>query len=148
MRLKDLFAQKRSSLSFEVFPPKTADGYESVSEAVKAIVALSPDYMSVTYGAGGTNAGMATSIATEIQREFGVTSLAHFSCISSTQESVREHLESLKANGIENILALRGDLPDGFGNIKNACGCCEYLDAVMKASFREAAKPFLFFRHR
>jgi len=114
MKLNDLFSQKRSSLSFEVFPPKTEDGYEGVSEAVKAIASLSPDYMSVTYGAGGTNAGMATSIATEIQRDFGVTSLAHFSCISSTKESVREHLETLKAHGIENILALRGDLPEGF----------------------------------
>ncbi len=114
MRLDELFQTKRSTLSFEVFPPKTEDSYESVSEAVKEIAALKPDYMSVTYGALGTNAGFATSIATELQRDYGVTSLAHFSCILSTKASVREHLETLKTHGIENILALRGDLPQGF----------------------------------
>lgn len=121
MKLTELFANKKSCLSMEVFPPKTSDGYESVSDAVKKIAALSPDYMSVTYGAGGTNAGLATAIATEIQRDYGVTALAHFSCISSTKKNVGEHLDTLKKNGIENILALRGDLPDGFDR-----SCLEY----------------------
>ena len=114
MRLTKLFEEKRSALSFEVFPPKTEAGFDSVKTAVDEIAALNPDYMSVTYGAGGSNAGFATEIAAGIQKNHGVTALAHFSCISSTKKSVGEHLETLKANGIENILALRGDLPEGF----------------------------------
>ncbi len=114
MKLTELFKNKKSTLSFEVFPPKTGDGFESVSEAVKKIAALSPDYISVTYGAGGSNAGLAAAIAAEIRRDCGVTPLAHFSCITSTKESVAEYLCGLKENKIENILALRGDLPAGF----------------------------------
>ena len=114
MRLTELFSNKACSLSFEVFPPKNESSVESVSKAAGAIAELKPDYMSVTYGAGGTNAGYATAIATSIERDYGVTALAHFSCISSTRESVREHLDLLKEAGIENILALRGDLPEGF----------------------------------
>lgn len=114
MKLTELFKKKVCTLSFEVFPPKTEATYESVSQAAGAIASLKPDYMSVTYGAGGTNAGFATKIATEIQQGYGVTALAHFSCISSSRESVEAHLDLLKAEGIENILALRGDLPEGF----------------------------------
>ncbi len=116
MKLTELFQNKKTTLSFEVFPPKTSDGYESVSTAVEAIAKLSPDYMSVTYGAGGTNSGLATAIASDIKNSYGVTTLAHFSCISSTKENVKKHLKILSDNGIENILALRGDLPDGFSS--------------------------------
>lgn len=114
MRLTELFKKKACTLSFEVFPPKTESSYESVSKAAGAIASLKPDYMSVTYGAGGSNAGYATAIATELCRDYGVTALAHFSCISSTRESVSSHLDLLRSAGIENILALRGDLPEGF----------------------------------
>ncbi len=114
MRLTELFTKKACTLSFEVFPPKNESTYESVSKAAGKIAALKPDYMSVTYGAGGSNAGLATAIATELEREYGVTALAHFSCISSSRESVLAHLDLLRKAGIENILALRGDLPDGF----------------------------------
>ena len=114
MRLTELFKNKACTLSFEVFPPKNESTFESVSAAAGAIAALKPDYMSVTYGAGGTNAGFATAIATGLERDYGVTALAHFSCISSSRESVREHLDLLRNEGIENVLALRGDLPEGF----------------------------------
>lgn len=114
MKLTELFATKKTTLSFEVFPPKTSDGYDTVAAAVGAIASLHPDYMSVTYGAGGSNAGFAASIAAAICREYGVTALAHFSCITADPHAIGGFLDQLKQNGVENLLALRGDLPEGF----------------------------------
>ena len=111
MKLRTLFDQKIPTLSFEVFPPKTSDTFASVERAAREIAALKPDYMSVTYGAGGGTSMFTTAIAERIQREEKVTSLAHLTCVSSDREKVLAQLDSLKQAGIENILALRGDLP-------------------------------------
>lgn len=117
MKIIDILNSKRATLSFEVFPPKTSDKYETVKAAVDGIAALKPDFMSVTYGAGGGTSDYTVSIARHI-KEFGVTSLAHLSCISSNKADVKNKLKELKALGIENILALRGDLPKDFsGNL-------------------------------
>ena len=113
MKIIDILNGETPSLSFEVFPPKTSDKYESVSKAVAEISKLSPSYISVTYGAGGGTSDYTARIAKEVTT-YGVTSLAHLSCISSTKEQVSSQLECLKALGIENILALRGDIPKGF----------------------------------
>lgn len=98
----------------EVFPPKTTDTFESVKEATEGIAALSPDFMSVTYGAGGGTSEFTASIAENIQNKYGVPTLAHLSCISSNKEDIRRQLDLLKSKGIENILALRGDIPQGM----------------------------------
>lgn len=111
MKLSKLFAQKKPTLSFEVFPPKTSDNYESVKFATEHIAELAPDYMSVTYGAGGGTSKYAVSIAANLLKNYNVTPLAHLTCVSSEKSSVLSLLSELKANGIENILALRGDLP-------------------------------------
>ncbi len=112
MKIIDVISNSRPSLSFEVFPPKTSDSYASIRDAALRIAALSPSYMSVTYGAGGSTAGYTADIASELLRS-GVTPLAHLSCIGASRESIREKLDDLAARGIKNILALRGDLPDG-----------------------------------
>ena len=114
MKIIDIIKSEKPTLSFEVFPPKTSDNFESVNSATQAIAALSPDFMSVTYGAGGGTSEFTSSIAQNIQAEKGVPVLAHLSCVSSTKDEIHKQLTILKEKGIENILALRGDMPEGM----------------------------------
>ncbi len=113
MKLIDIIQAPKPSLSFEIFPPKNSAAYESIQKAAEAIAQLAPSYMSVTYGAGGGTSAYTVSIAAEIQKKFNVPVMAHLSCISSTREGVRQQLDAMRQNGIENVLALRGDLPSG-----------------------------------
>lgn len=112
MKISEILNKKEPTLSFEVFPPKTSDNFDSIENATNAIADLKPDFMSVTYGAGGSTSKFTTEIATNINNK-GVAALAHLTCVNATKESLDEQLENLKAKGIENILALRGDLPNG-----------------------------------
>ena len=111
MKIKDILAQDKVTLSFEVFPPKTNLNYESVEKATTEIAQLKPDFMSVTYGAGGGTSEFTVDIASNLYHNYGVNSLAHLTCVSSTKEQVHCVVERLKEEGLENILALRGDLP-------------------------------------
>ena len=113
MKITDIIKQDRLSLSFEVFPPKTDDKFEKVKFAIEEIAARKPSFMSVTYGAGGGTSKYTVDIARDI-REKGVTSIAHLTCVSSSRQQVRGMLDKLRENGIENILALRGDIPEGL----------------------------------
>ena len=113
MKIIDIINGEKPSLSFEVFPPKTDDKYDSVRFAVNEITYLRPSFMSVTYGAGGGTSDYTVRVAQDIQSS-GVTGLAHLSCISSTRERVEQQLAQLKELGIENVLALRGDIPPGM----------------------------------
>lgn len=113
MKIIDIIKAEKPCLSFEVFPPKTDDKYASVSHAVSEIAKLAPGYMSVTYGAGGGTSEYTARIASELL-PMGVTPLAHLSCVSSTKKRIDEEIEKLRALGIENILALRGDIPQGM----------------------------------
>lgn len=110
MKLTEIFAKNQYSLSFEVFPPKTDALYDSVQTATEQIARLRPAFMSVTYGAGGGTSQYTLDIAKKIREAWGVESLAHLTCVSSTKESVRARIEDFKRAGIENIMALRGDL--------------------------------------
>ena len=101
-------------ISFEVFPPKTDAGFQKVLQATEKIAELKPAYISVTYGAGGGTSKNTAKIASHIKNNLGVESLAHLTCASSTKEEVQVVIENLKALGIENILALRGDIPEGM----------------------------------
>lgn len=112
--ISQIITGDKPSLSFEVFPPKIESNYESVNAAVEKIAGLNPSYMSVTYGSGGRTSKHTVSIAANIKNKFGVTPLAHLTCVSSTKEEVRKQLELLRSYGITNILALRGDIPEGF----------------------------------
>ncbi|MBQ8447235.1 MAG: methylenetetrahydrofolate reductase, partial [Clostridia bacterium] len=111
MKLTEIFRQNKYSLSFEVFPPKTDDNYDSVKSATEEIAKLSPAFMSVTYGAGGGTSKYTLDIAKKIRDEFGVPSLAHLTCVSSTKETVAARIADFKNAGIENVMALRGDIP-------------------------------------
>jgi methylenetetrahydrofolate reductase (NADPH) len=114
MKIKDILAKGRPTLSFEVFPPKSEDKYETVEMAAGEIAKLRPDFMSVTYGAGGGTSKYSAQIAATIG-SFGVTPLAHLTCVSSTRQKVHSVLSDLRSKGIENVLALRGDIPkDGY----------------------------------
>ena len=114
MKIIDIINGEKPSLSFEVFPPKTSDNFETVKKATEEIACLSPSYMSVTYGAGGGTSQYTVSIAENLQKNFGVPSLAHLSCVSSTKNEIKAQLDLLREKGIENILALRGDIPEGM----------------------------------
>lgn len=111
MKIKDILAQGKPTLSFEVFPPKTEANYESVDKAAREIAKLKPSFMSVTYGAGGGTSRYTVDIAATLNNEYQVPTLAHLTCVSSTREHVHKVVEELKERGIENILALRGDIP-------------------------------------
>lgn len=111
MKIREILAQEKPVLSFEVFPPKVEDKYESVERAAAEIAKLSPSFMSVTYGAGGGTSKYTVDIASGLSREYGVTALAHLSCVTSTRDQVKIMAERLKGEKIENILALRGDIP-------------------------------------
>ena len=111
MKISELLARDGLSLSFEVFPPKTNTAFESVKAATEAIADLRPAFVSVTYGAGGGTSQYTLDIARNIKEAHGVPTLAHLTCVSSTRETVRARIEDMKAAGIENVMALRGDLP-------------------------------------
>lgn len=111
MKLSEHFEKQQFSLSFEVFPPKTSSTFETVKHATEAMALLHPAYMSVTYGAGGGTSKYTLEIAKHIQDTYGVPTLAHLTCVSSTKETVHARIQELKESGIENIMALRGDLP-------------------------------------
>ncbi len=110
MKLSDLLCRDALHLSFEVFPPKTDTAFASVKAAVEEIAELHPSFMSVTYGAGGGTSQYTLDIAKNIKEQHGVPTLAHLTCVSSTKETVREKIAQIKEAGIENVMALRGDL--------------------------------------
>ena len=111
MKISEILKQDKVTLSLEVFPPKTSEKYETTAATAKKIAALKPDFMSVTYGAGGGTGTFTAGIASEIQNEYDVPVLAHLTCVSSSRPFVRDMVARYKELGIENILALRGDIP-------------------------------------
>lgn len=114
MKIIDLLNQNKPSLSFEVFPPKSETTFESVKSATEEIAKLRPAFMSVTYGAGGGTSQYTLDIAKNIKFLYGVPTLAHLTCVSSTRDTVKQKIDEIKAAGIQNIMALRGDIPDAL----------------------------------
>ena len=110
MRLDEILKQDKLTLSFEVFPPKSDTAFESVKYATEEIAKLRPSFMSVTYGAGGGTSKYTLEIAKNIKEQYGVPTLAHLTCVSSTKETVHERIQQMKEAGIKNVMALRGDL--------------------------------------
>jgi len=110
MKIIDILDKKNMSLSFEVFPPKKESTFESVVEATEKIAASHPAFMSVTYGAGGGTSKYTLEIARNIKDKYNVPTLAHLTCVSSSRETVHQRIQELKDMGIENVMALRGDL--------------------------------------
>jgi len=116
LKISELLHDGKQHLSFEVFPPKTDTAYDSVKHATEEIAKLKPTFMSVTYGAGGGTSRYTLEIAENIKKNYGVPSVAHLTCVSSTKKTVAEKIEQICAAGIENVMALRGDIPKGMEN--------------------------------
>ena len=111
MKLDTILGKGKITLSFEVFPPKSDANFESVRRAAYNVAALRPSYMSVTYGAGGSTSKNTLAIAEGIQKEYDVPAIAHLTCVGATKASIQQALTDMRAAGVENVLALRGDRP-------------------------------------
>ena len=117
MKLTQHFSRNKPAMSFEVFPPKTVSSMDSVTRATQAMAQLHPAFMSVTYGAGGGTSRYTLEIARCIEKDYGVPTLAHLTCVSSTRKTISQRIADLKAVGLENVMALRGDLtPERMGS--------------------------------
>ena len=116
MKITGIYENNRDkiTLSFEVFPPKPDTNYEAVAEAALRVADLNPDYISVTCGAGGSTGNSTITIAERIQETYGVPTIAHLTCVGMDKEKLRAALDKMKASGIENVLALRGDRPKAY----------------------------------
>ena len=141
MKLSELFQSETLHLSFEVFPPKTDTAFASVKAAVEEIAELHPSFMSVTYGAGGGTSQYTLDIAQNIKEQHGVPTLAHLTCVSSTKETVREKIAQIKDAGIENVMALRGDLtPEMEGQDRSGWAYRHAVDLIR--DIRESGADF------
>ena len=114
MRITEKLMVKDQLISFEVFPPKTDSAFDSIEWSVRELAAFNPDFMSVTYGAGGGTSQYTTKIASLIKNRLDTTALAHLTCASTPKEQIDSILNTLKNNQIDNILAMRGDIPQGY----------------------------------
>lgn len=113
MKVIDILKSKDITISFEVFPPKTKDNLEAVGQRAMEVASLNPVFMSVTYGAGGGATEYSIKIASDIQNNTGTPVLSHLTCVSTGRNEIEKTLTSLNNAGIENIMALRGDIPEG-----------------------------------
>ena len=134
--VRDIYAAKAAAgkpvISFEFFPPKTEEGDRSLLEkTIPALLATKPDYCSVTYGAGGSTRDKTLMIVDRIQRQHGLTAVAHLTCVSATREQIADLLNQIRSLGVRNVLALRGD-PPGGGEFKVTPGGFEYSNQLVK----------------
>lgn len=113
MKISEILKNNRVTVSFEVFPPKQWDKIESTKQTVIEMCKEAPSFMSVTYGAAGTTSGFTTEIASQI-KQCSIEPLSHLTCLTSTRDKIHQVVTELSENGVENILALRGDIPQGF----------------------------------
>jgi methylenetetrahydrofolate reductase (NADPH) len=137
-RLKDLLSANQPVWSFEVFPPKTAAGLESMYAAVDRLMAFKPAYFSCTFGAGGSTQGPTLDICSEIMRRHGVATMAHLTCVGLTVDALRDFVRQAKARGTSNIMALRGDPPkgqEGFRKVEGGLGYANELVALIHREF-------------
>jgi len=141
MKISEILKSEKLSLSFEVFPPKTETAFESVKLATEEIAKLRPSFISVTYGAGGGTSRFTLDIAKNIKEIHGVPTLAHLTCVSSTKETVQNKIAEIKACGIENVMALRGDIPDSMKDSDRTKW--DYLHAIdLVRELKEASSDF------
>ena len=129
MKISTLFNESKPIISFEIFPPKQTTSIESIYSTIDALAPLSPDFISVTYGAGGSTQGKTVQIASLLKNQYNITPLAHLTCVGGSKESMDQILDELEREGVHNILALRGDLPEGssLGDFSYACDLIKYI---------------------
>jgi methylenetetrahydrofolate reductase (NADPH) len=127
MRIDEIFATATEPVfSFEFFPPKTPEGERNLLEAIAALRPLAPDFVSVTYGAGGSTRAKTLEIVSRIREEHGLEAMAHFTCVGATVDELRSTLDEIAALGLDNVLALRGDPPAGQEDWVKTEGGLEY----------------------
>ena len=132
MTISKILEQKKTLLSFEVFPPKQQANFENTVNAAKELCNLNPDFISVTYGAGGTTRENTVEIASKIL-SFGTPALAHLTCVGNTIDEAKNIISQMKKNKIENVLALRGDIPQGIPNpLSNELDHANVLAKILK----------------
>ena len=141
MKIIDVLNSDRFAMSFEVFPPKTDSGFETVRNATNEIAKLNPAFMSVTYGAGGGTSKYTLEIAKNIKEQYGVSTLAHLTCVSSDKETVRNRIRDITEANIENVMALRGDLTPEL--LEKGMDGCDYKYAVDLIREIKAVNPSL-----
>ena len=130
MKITEILSSGKPTLSFEVFPPKKSSNYDSVAEATEKIAALHPAFMSVTYGAGGGTSEYTLNIAKNIHDKYGTTVLPHLTCISSTKEQVHTMISWIRELGFDNIMALRGDIPEGGSPVHDYSYAAELIREI------------------
>jgi methylenetetrahydrofolate reductase (NADPH) len=141
MRIVDLFGADAPVISFEFFPPKTEEGVETLYRTVKELRPCRPSFVSVTYGAGGSTRDRTLELVARIQRDLGITTMAHLTCVGSTKDEIRDTLQRLHASGIRNVLALRGDPPKGEAEFQATAGGFQYATELV-AFIRELKMDF------
>jgi len=132
LKVIDILAQKKTALSFEFFPPKTTEGFDKLFETVQKLSYLSPAYVSVTYGAGGSTRENTRNLVGRIQNETGLTAIAHLTCVGHSKDEIRKILENYSEAKIENILALRGDMPKNMPDFTKAEDGFEYAGDLVE----------------
>lgn len=133
-KLTELFKTKKATFSFELFPPKTEEGYQKLLTTIAGLAALKPDFISVTYGAGGGSRDKTFDIVQYIEEKHRVTGVAHLTCVLHTKDELKDILTDVKKRGIQNVLALRGDPPKenpdwqpGPENFKYSSELCAFI---------------------
>ncbi|MDQ3769871.1 MAG: methylenetetrahydrofolate reductase [NAD(P)H] [Actinomycetota bacterium] len=138
MRIDELFERAEEPVfSFEFFPPKTPDGEANLFSALEDLARMDPDYVSVTYGAGGSTRDKTIDVVTRIREEFGLEAMAHFTCVAATEADLRATLDELRRRGVENVLALRGDPPQGQEEWTKTEGGLEYSRELVELIDRD-----------
>jgi methylenetetrahydrofolate reductase (NADPH) len=131
MRISDRLQQKRPTLSFEFFPPRDDIGFWDLYRTIESLKPLQPDYVSVTYGAGGSTRRQTRDLVSRIKRDIGIETVAHITCVGATQEELARVIDEFRGVGIENVLALRGDPPQGEGRFRPTEGGFAYASDLV-----------------
>jgi methylenetetrahydrofolate reductase (NADPH) len=132
MKIKDLLSQNKFILSFELFPPKREGNLDSLYVTITELAELKPDFVSVTYGAGGSTREKTIEISSRIKNRFKMEVLAHLTCVQSTKDDIARILDSLKEENVENVLALRGDPPEGMNRFIKTAGGFEHANELVQ----------------
>jgi methylenetetrahydrofolate reductase (NADPH) len=132
MIVKDILAREKIAFSFEFFPPKTEEGFDKLFSNIKDLMPLSPSYVSVTYGAGGSTRDRTCDLIMRIRKETDLTVVSHLTCVGSTREDIKSILGNYSATGVDNILALRGDLPKDQDNYQQPANGFPYAADLVR----------------
>lgn len=141
-KIKEIFQQRQRTYSFELFPPKTEQGFANLLKTIGELAALEPDFISCTYGAGGGSRDKTLDVVQHIQDRHNVTGLAHLTCVLHTRDDIKTILKDIQSRGIENVLALRGDPPQdnpgwkpGRDNLRYSSELCAFIREHFGNSF-------------